>query len=171
MGYGDYFDMAVPVEFRDSVSGIIDWNAFWEDLIGRLLGEHVGAYNGISTEELAHAYFKRTDHEACYMMGNIMQRVRYTLLKSAGVILKSTGERWHIVANGDEAMGYIKQRVMRELRAYRRTVAQYELAASNYPELAKHPLKDALTGAAKTFEKIDKARKTPLLKAGGESSE
>jgi len=171
MGYGDYFDKPIPVDFRNPKSGIVDWHGFWEDLIGGLLSDHVGACNGVSTEELAHTYFKRTDLEACYFMGNIMQQARNTLLGMAGVILKNTGYRWHIVANGDEAMEYLKKRVMREIRAYRRTVAQYELAAGTYPELGEHPLKDVLAGAAGTFDRIDEARKAPLLKAGGDSSE
>ena len=168
MGFrrSDYLDPPNPVDFTDPITGVVNWRKLEEDLRGRLLTDHVGFGNGITTEELAAVYFKRTDFEACSAMGQAIQRARKRLME-AGIFVKNTNYRWHIADGALEKIDYIKNRTRGLVAAFRRTSAQLGIAANQHPEIAQHALVDAYKKAEGGLLALEKAERRPL--PGGSS--
>lgn len=154
MGFG--YKRARPVNFYDLDSGNIDWKGFREELRGKLLTDHVGWANGVSTKDLATYFYHRTDLEACLSMENEMQFARYILL-GRGTILRNAYKRWHIVDNAEEAYRFLHDRSMRLLRAHARTVTASLIATKQFPELAESSLPKALASMSASFKRLEKA--------------
>lgn len=168
MGFrrSDFFDSPDPVDFTNPVTGAIDWASFATDLMGRLLQDHVGFVDGVTTEELAQVYFRRTDFEACTIMGQALQRARRQLI-TRGIFLKNTSQHWHIAADAGEKMDYLKGRTRGLLAAFRRTETQLAIAANQHPEIAEHPMVEAFEAAGERFAALERAERQAL--AGGSS--
>jgi len=146
----------VPVDFYDKETGYIDYHAFRQDLRGKLIKEHCGAINGISTESLAECYYHRRDLEPCLKMEQELQFAR-AVLRERGIILKNTYCRWHIVDNAPEAYGYLKNRAMRMVRAHGRVVTESEIALKYFPELEGYSLPKAIAGLGKPVKQLKEA--------------
>lgn len=156
MGFGDFLQPPLPVDFTDPDTGSVDWASFNEDLHGKLLTDHIGFTNGISTVALARYYFRRTDVEACLVMEAHLQSSRAALM-DRGIILRSAYRRWHIVDNAAEALGFIVNRTRRVVRAYGRTTAVSALASQQYPELAMNPVLQALGSTERSIKRLKEA--------------
>jgi hypothetical protein len=151
----------LPVGFTDPNTGQVDWNGFREDLRGKLQTDHRGFANGVGTVALARYYFRRTDLEACLKMECELQAARAVLL-DRGIILRNASRRWHIVDSASEALGFIVNRTMRVVRAYGRTTAVGQIASQQYPQLASHPVLQALGAAEPSIKRLKKATKKGL---------
>lgn len=156
MGFNDYLQPPLPVEFTDPDTGRIDWREMREDLRARLQTDHLGFVNGVSTVALARIYFRRTDVEACLIMERELQAARAVLM-DRGIILRNAYRRWHIVDNAAEALGFIVNRTRRVVRAYGRTSAVGAIAAQQYPELAMNPVLQALGSAERSIRRLKEA--------------
>lgn len=156
MGFGDFIQPPLPISFTDPNTGAVDWSAFDEDIRGKLITDHLGFINGISTAALARYYFRRTDVEACLVMEAHLQSCRAALM-DRGIILRNAYRRWHIVDNAAEALGFIVNRTRRVVRAYGRTTAVSEIATLQYPELAMNPVLKALGSAERSIKRLKKA--------------
>lgn len=156
MGFGDFLQPPLPVEFTDPDTGYVDWGGFREDLRGRLLTDHRGFTNGTGTVALARIYFRRTDVEACLVMEGALQSARAVLM-DRGIILRNAHRRWHIVDNPAEALGFIVNRTRRVARAYGRTRAVGAIASQQYPELAMNPVLQALGAAERSIRRLEEA--------------
>lgn len=156
MGFDDFLQPVLIVGFTNPDTSQVDWQAFREDLRGRLLTDHVGFANGISTTALANHYCRRTDIEACIVMERELQSARAVLMDS-GIILRNAHRRWHIVDNAAEALGFIVNRTRRVVRAYGRTTAVSVIAAQQYPELAMNPVLEALGSTERAIRRLREA--------------
>jgi len=162
VGFNDFLQPPLPVDFTDPTTGAVDWPALREDLRGRLLTDHVGFANGTGTVALARIYFRRTDVEACLIMERELQSARAVLMDS-GIILRNAYRRWHIVDNAAEALGFIVNRTRRVVKAYGRTSAVGAIASQQYPELAMNPVLQALGSAERSIKRLKEATEDEQL--------
>jgi len=133
--------------------GFNTWADFREDLRGKLLTDHIGRFNGISTDDLAEYYFGQRGLEASIKMESELQQARQILL-SRGIILKNSKYRWHIVGETIEAYDFIRNRSLRIVRAHQRTKVVATISQSQFPELAETATVKALGSMQKTVDKL-----------------
>ncbi len=154
MGFA--YESPAAMDFYDSDTGYEDTEGFREDLRAKLITEHKGEANGVSTSDLAKYYYGENNLEACLTMENELQLARYILL-SRGIILRNSHYRWHIVDSAIEALSFLTNRTLRIVKADLRTRVASAIALEQYPELAEYSTPKALVAMSKQFDKLKAA--------------
>lgn len=146
--------MARVDRFR-GMSGI-DWKAWRQDIMGRMLNDHVGGANSINGPDLARLYFgKGYDLEDYYL---VLQQVGIVMgiLRERSVLLTHQGGGYFIIEAGDTiaAKGEIAKFGRRQVRLQERQEAKVEAAHKNYELPAGDPLALAIKAAGKGVRQI-----------------
>lgn len=151
-------------QFVDPISGGIDVNAWQHDICGRLLTDHVGPQNAISTSELCMIYFGYVDWEKQILIRNQMQTARFMLEHRAEpVFLRSHHHLWYIPAPDDTggARGFFENRAKRFVRAGRRLLRISNISQQTYQLPQTDPLVTAIEGSQPTLDRVDRAIELP----------
>lgn len=157
--------------FMDS-DGRIDYNQWRHDICARLLTDHEGPVNGISTNELCMIYFGYVDLERQIQIGEQMQAVRQMLEnRQQPVILRSHRYRWYVVAPDDTAgaRGFIVDRAKRFVRSHVRLGRASSIGRQTYGLPQADPLLRAIEGTAPTIHQIEGALELPEQNHHGDS--
>lgn len=152
--------MAEIDRFRHPYKPGYDMLALKHDILTRLINDHAGPDNGITTSALTRAYFGYVDWEGKIFMGELIQACRQ-ILEENGLLLRSHHYHWYIVSSDQEAKGFIDERAARFVRAHQRLSRATDIAVDTYGLPAGDRLVQAIQGAGPVVEQIETARREP----------
>ena len=153
-------------EINDFVNpdGRINLSAWRHDICARLLTDHVGPDDGISTNELCMIYFGYVDLEKQIFVGDQLQIIRHMLEeRQQPVILRSHRYQWYVVAPRDTAgaRGFIVDRVKRLIRSHGRRRTASSIGQQTYALPPADPLVTAIEGTAPVIHQLEAAIEPP----------
>jgi len=157
-------------EFINPVTGQINFNDWQHAICARLMTDHVGPENGISTSELCMLYFGYADLEKKILINNQMQVVRHMLEeRQQRMILRSYNYHWYVVAPEDTggARAFLENRTSRFVRAGRRLKTISDISQETYQLPPGDPLVTAIEGTQPLLDEVKRALELP----SGENSE
>lgn len=150
-------------QFMDPL-GHIDYNRWHHDICGRLITDHIGPDNGISTPDLCMLYFGYYDLERRFLVEQQMQTVRFMLEhRQQPMLLRSHHRLWYVVATDDTegARGFVAERAKRFVRSGVRLNRSSNIAQQTYQLSQGDPLVKAIEGAAPAIHQIEEAIEPP----------
>jgi hypothetical protein len=150
-------------KFVNPVSGQIDFDAWQQDLIGRMIQYHQGPGNSTTTRAVCQFYFGFVDFEHLTLVGQQMQIVRARLIAArTPVIIRNQHRRWYAVEVTDTAgaRGFVAERARRFLRLYSRIQTYSGVAQTTYKLPAGDPLVTAIQGVSPAIPQIEQASKS-----------
>lgn len=151
--------MAEINKFKNPYKPGYDIQALRHDVLTRLLNDHVGPNNSVTTAELTKAYFGYVSFENKCFIGQLIQACRQ-LLEENNLLLRSHHFRWYVVPTDhpEYAKGFIDERAARFIRSHQRLQKETDISVDTYKLPASDKLVKAIRGAAGAVEQIEEGR-------------
>jgi hypothetical protein len=134
------------------------------DLLGKILEEHVGVDNAITHEDICRYYFEPypVSLEDQFLISQALQDVKHLLQESGWFLDWQKGIGWFAVRTTEEAFRHVLRYAKREIRLHQRLQTKAHIATGERYQLpSDNPLIQAIHGTTPSIERLEEAVNNP----------